>query len=107
MQYNLVNLTPQPIHIVISNGVTIILPVTTPARASEQIEQAGKINGIPLIHAGYGAVENLPDPRPGTFFIVSMLVRLAMPDRIDLASPGDPVRDDTGKIIGCRALVVN
>lgn len=40
-------------------------------------------------------------------FIVSTLVRLAHPERRDLASPGELVRNEAGQPIGCRGLIVN
>jgi translation initiation factor 2 gamma subunit (eIF-2gamma) len=45
-----------------------------------------------------GEVVGLPDPIEGTIFIVSALVRLAVPHRTDVASPGpgDLVRDAGG-----------
>lgn len=63
--------------------------------------------GIELLRTVPGEVTGLPDPVPGTWFIVSALVRLALPDRSDLVSPGELVRDTAGQPIGCRGLIIN
>ncbi len=55
----------------------------------------------------YGDVEGLPDPRPDTYYIVSAMVRNALPERKDLLSPFDLVRDDEGRVVGCRAFEIN
>jgi hypothetical protein len=68
---------------------------------------AGVAGAIPLVSVSYGKVEGLPEGVPGTLFVVSALVRAAVPDRTDVASPGDLVRDEKGAVIGCRNLVVN
>ena len=73
----------------------------------ERSEAAGEIDGVPLAVVAYGEVTGLPDPAPGVVVVVSAMVRAACPDRADLASPGEPVRDEAGRVIGCRSLVVN
>lgn len=62
---------------------------------------------IPIVRKTYGEVENLPDEDVGVYYIVSAMVRLACPHRKDLLSPGDPVRDENGKIIAVKNLVKN
>jgi len=52
----------------------------------------------------FGAVTGLPDPQPDTIFVVSALVAQAVPDRQDVFITDDAVRDDQGRLIGCRAL---
>jgi hypothetical protein len=42
-----------------------------------------------------------------TRYIVSAMVRVAVPLRMDVFSPADFVRDEKGTIIGCRALEGN
>ena len=68
---------------------------------------AGEVNGIALSRVTFGEVTGLPDPVEGTLYIVSALVRSALPARTDLASPGDLVRDAAGAVIGCKGLIVN
>jgi hypothetical protein len=63
------------------------------------------MNGIQLVRKSYGSVD-LP-PETGDIYIVSNIVRQAFPDRKDLASPGDLIRDENGIVIGCKNLIVN
>jgi hypothetical protein len=51
----------------------------------------------------YGPVEGLPGPENGTIYIVSRLVKQAVPDRTDCLVP-DLIRDEDGNVICCRAL---
>lgn len=99
----IINCTPHAINV---NGRTIeksgILP-----RCQETTVSVGVFDGVQIVRRSYGLVTNLPEPVEGTLYIVSMLVRVACPDRVDLASPGDLVRDDAGNIIGSSNLVIN
>ena len=100
---NVVNLCP---HDVVVCGKTY--PKSdTPARVSEISMPVGSFAGIQLVTKDYGEVYNLPCQKADTLYIVSAMVRLACPDRADLASPGDQVRDDNGHILGVTNLVVN
>ena len=63
--------------------------------------------GVALVRVVFGEVVGLPDPTEGVIFIVSGLVRSAVPHRLDVASPGELVRDAAGAVVGCRNLVVN
>lgn len=102
-----VNLTPHPINVITDAGVHTFSPSGTVARCSSQSVQVGNLNGIPLFSTSFGGVQDLPVPQDGVMFIVSALVRQAVPNRKDLASPGDLVRDDNGNPVGCRGLNVN
>lgn len=105
----LVNLTPHPIHFVNDSGeVYLTLPPTLPAARCNTVTVAfGYFDGVPLTVTKFGSVTGLPEPAPGTLYIVSLVVRQASPDREDLASPGQVVRDSQGNIIGCKSLDVN
>jgi hypothetical protein len=109
-----INLCPYAITIVGDTGgiVRTIEPSGRVARCAEQTKYIPMLNGsadIPLILRTYGQVEGLPeeDDEYETMYIVSNMVRLALPERADIASPGDTVRDSEGHIIGCKNLVVN
>jgi len=53
----------------------------------------------------FGQVEGLPEPDGETFYIVSLAVAQAMSGkRSDLLVTDDTVRDENGKIVGCRAF---
>jgi hypothetical protein len=45
-------------------------------------------------------------PTPNTYYIVSQIIKNALPHRDDLLVPADVVRDDRGNIIGCKSLGV-
>lgn len=62
----------------------------------------GKI--IPVTGTSYGEVEGLPAPSEGTIYIVSSLVASRCKDRTDVFIPNESVRDDKGRIVGCRSL---
>lgn len=108
-----VNLTPHPIGFVDQENQTLLtVPTTTVARVSAQTTTVEYfvINGvqIPRTHTVYGEVEGLPDPTPGTIFIVSGMIVSALASqgirRDDLLVPGMQVRDEQGRVIGCRSL---
>ena len=103
MNQKIINLTPHSINIIDKQ----IPPSGKVARVSVTSKEAGTFAGIPLKIPTFGDVVDLPDPEPNTMFIVSALVRSACPKRKDLASPSDMVRDEDGRIIGCRALDIN
>jgi hypothetical protein len=75
-----------------------------PARVAVTAEPAGYHAGIPIATPSYGEVTGLPEPATETVLIVSKMVADACPERDDLVWPGDPVRDDAGRVIGCRCL---
>ncbi len=62
---------------------------------------------IPLTRTQFGETENLPPQREGIYYIVSNLVAQANPDRRDLLIVDDTVRDEQGRIIGCKSLSLN
>lgn len=62
---------------------------------------------IPVYTTEQGECINLPMPRDGMILLVSMAIRTAFPERTDLASPGQLIRDDEGRPQGCMGLIVN
>jgi len=107
---NLVNLTPHPIVVMNDSGEVVLRvpPSGKVARVAVKRVRVGDVNGIPLYRVKYGKVENLPPPRDGTLYIVSLLVLQACRDRKDLiapdTSPASAVRDASGKIVGVKAF---
>lgn len=99
-----VNLTPHSVTVV--DGPTLP-PSGSVARCSSTSTPAGEHGGVNLVRTVFGAVEGLPDPVSGVVYVVSALVRAAVPHRTDVASPGDLVRNEAGQVVGCRNLVVN
>ena len=100
----IINTTPHPINLPL--GITIP-PSGDLVRVSVQLNDAGNHDGIPLVRGTYGEVTGLPPQQDGVLYIVSALVRAALPLRTDLASPAKLVRDGDGNITGCEALEVS
>lgn len=98
-----INLTPHTINL----PTGPIEPSGQVARCAEISTDAKTHDGVPLVTREYGPVTGLPKSEPNVLYIVSAMVRMASPDRIDLASPGDLERDVDGKISGAKNLVVN
>jgi len=98
-----VNLTPHAVNL----PDRTIEASGTLARCAEVSAPVTTVDGIEVIRKTFGTVTGLPAAEAGTWYIVSMLVRAACPNRTDLLSPGDLVRDAAGQIIGCKNLVCN
>ena len=99
-----VNLTP---HAIVVVGGPTLPPSGVVARCATTSTPAGEHEGVPLVRTVYGPVSGLPEPQPGVMFVVSGMVRAAVPGRQDVASPGDLVRDEVGAVVGCKGLVIN
>jgi hypothetical protein len=96
----LINLTPHEVHDL--NTGTVIPPSGTVARVGKCTTRVEHINNIPVYRTTFeGEVENLPEPKPDTVYIVSALYLNAIPaERTDVVCPGN-VKKVNGKIIGC------
>jgi len=102
----LLNATPHAVVLHRLDGSTVELPPCgVVPRVSSIAVPLGVLDGVPLVRHVYGEVEGLPAPEEGVVLIVSAMVRAACPDRSDLVSPGDLVRDAQGRVVGCRTLV--
>lgn len=107
------NLTPHEINI---GGVTFP-PSGTVARVATIQKDAGTLvfdgHAFPVVENTYGAVEGLPDPEPGTVYLVSALVLSALEAqgiyRDDVfapdTSPQGAIRGEDGQIKGVKRLV--
>lgn len=105
---HLINLTPHTIHLIVNSKVVSVPPSGVVARVQMTTTVVSRIDdGIPLVRSSPGNVIDLPEPCEGTLFLVSALVRVACPNRSDIASPGDLVRDAEGLVVGCKTLIVN
>jgi len=107
-----VNLTPHNIRVrgidgATSSTDTTIAPSGEVARVSVNTQKTGNVEGLPVMVQSTGNVEGLPLMVGGAVFVVSAMVRLAMPDRTDVCSPGVLIRDDSGQPVGCVGLVFN
>jgi len=109
----LINLTPHRLVIRTEAGEDIIIePSGNVARVATLPQESLDGHGLPFAVLGptrFGAVEGIPDPKPGVGYIVSGLVA-AHASRFDVFAPGTapahkPVRDANGRITAVRLLV--
>ena len=105
----LVNLTPHSITIWDGDEVVVdVEPSGSMARCTEDRRPGDPItvdgHEIPINSVGFGEVVGLPDPVPGVGYVVSRAVAETVPGREDVFYPDIPVRDEQGRIVGCRAL---
>jgi hypothetical protein len=105
MNTTIINLTPHTINFILPNGEKMEIPASgNLARVSVHTETVGEINGIPITTSVFGEVEGLPAFEDGVVYIVSSLVAQRCGDRKDIFIPNESVRDENGRIIGCRSL---
>jgi hypothetical protein len=84
-----VNLTPHMINVHQPDGVTRT--------------QAEPLDGIPTYIVETGEITGLPEPEAGVVYIVSGYVSGKV-QRKDVVAPGELVRDEDGRPIGCLGL---
>lgn len=99
-----INLTPHTVNIITNDGELILEPSGNLARVSTVEESDGILDGVEIFRLTYGSVEGLPDPVEGTHYVVSKMVRDALPERPDLFYPTRLIRDETGRIVGAGGL---
>lgn len=111
----IINLTP---HAIVIPGCTppiggppaswTIAPSGHIARVTEIATPAPSIEGIPTTTVDYGELVDLPDPTPGTWYVVSGVTAAAAArsarGAADLLVPGQQIRDAGGRVIGCSSL---
>lgn len=105
------NLTPHAVTIVGEDGnVLRTFESEGIARASQTTAELGALDSIRLVRMEFGSPVGLPDPEEGVYLIVSLATANAAKQHgrstSDLLLTADPVRDEQGRIIGCRALAV-
>lgn len=105
------NLTPHAIFIVDEDGNALtVFESEGIARAEQKDEPAGELNGIPLVKSAFGEPIDLPEPAADTYLIVSLATANAAKatgrTTKDLLLTSGVVRDEQGRIIGCKAFAV-
>lgn len=102
----IINATPHDVNIVDESGsiLCIFLKTDMCIRLSARVERTGEIDGIPISQTVFGDAEGVPDYKFGTYYIVSQLVKSALPHRKDLLVPAEVIRDVNNNIIGCKSL---
>ena len=106
MKETILNRVPHPVYILGENNEVIktFHKSNGMARVAQITKSVGEIGGIPITNTVFGKADKLPTHKKGVYYIVSNLVKTALPERVDLLTPSNMVRDDTGMIIGCRSL---
>jgi len=108
------NLTPHPINLHCPDGRVLTFPgapMDSVPRIPLETRNVGTVSvekaAIPVRHsAPVGDPTPLPEPVPETIFVVSRATAEAAPHRPDLVYPDDAVRDENGRVVGCRAFGV-
>lgn len=102
----IINKTPHPVHFYRSNEtISTFQPDEHPIRLKEYSEHRGEINGIPVHDIVYES-DDVPEYDENIIYIVSRMVKDRFPDRTDFMVPYDLVRNESGTIIGCKALAL-
>ena len=115
----IINMTPHPIAIHRSKLPPIeVAPSGYLVRVSEETKLVDEEEGIPFYVSEMGQPQitkdgepcELPEMHDEFFLVVSALAHSALArhgfldGRYDVYRPGEPVRDESGKIIGCHGL---
>lgn len=100
-QQKIINLTPHDINVNTGIIVKTFKPSGVVCRLAVTQRMGGAVNGIPLVETVYGEIENLPDPKEGTVYLVSSMVSSQCYHRPDVMSPdtGPTAMRRKGKII--------
>lgn len=104
-----VNLTPHTIMLTTETGAVNIPASGIVARCEVSSEHWGTVEvqgvSVPLVKTSFGAVKDLPDPVPGTVYLVSGVVLSALAgSRPDVVGVTNLVRDDAGRVIAAQAF---
>ena len=98
------NCTPHTLNIHLPDGSVRSLPPSgVSPRVATVTEPSESVDGVPVVTSRLGEVTGLPPAEPGVFLVVSQIVASAA-GRPDLLFPGELVRDDAGRPVGCRGL---
>lgn len=106
----IINLTPHTINLYEDGKLAAEFISCGVARATCTVQEAGELESFRLVRNSYGQPDNLPDYKEGTYYIVSSLTAQAAKASgrrtDDLLLTADAVRDDAGRIVGCRAFAL-
>jgi len=97
------NMTPHEI-VVVGEKENITIPSEGVVRVSETRNLFQEINGVKIYTKQFGKSDDLPEEVEGQFVIVSVPVAQAHTERNDLIIADDIVRNQDGKIIGCKSF---
>jgi hypothetical protein len=89
----IINLTPHDVVMLCQGGMVRTYPASgIVARCAMTATPIGEVDGCIIKQTAHGEVRNLPPYEVGVYYIVSGLVRAALPHRVDLLTPGGQVR---------------
>lgn len=104
----IVNLTSHDITILDQyNNVVKVIPVEPDitCRVSTSTCDSEIIDGVEVVSRRLDGINGLPEPKYNTYYVVSALCATYAPqDRDDLLVVCNHVRDESGRVIGCRRL---
>jgi hypothetical protein len=103
---NIKNLTPHPIHLLDEdNNIIRTFASDGLVRLQANTVNAGfTVDDCKITKTVFGEPTGLPEYQFGQFYIVSQLVKSALPNREDLLVPAEVVRDSNGNILGCKSF---
>lgn len=102
---NIKNLTPHDVRILDDNNEVVVAMVSEGiARVSSESKVVDTLNGVPITETVFGEVTGLPPEAEDTYYVVSRMVASAASERRDLLVPGLQVRDEQGRVVGCKSL---
>jgi len=107
MTEQIINKTPHAVYILdpVDGSIIRVFPKSNGMiRVNEIVEDVAPIDGIAISSTSWGETNDVPEYLEGTYYIVSQLVKNALPQRKDLLVPKGVVRDDKGNVIGCTRL---
>lgn len=84
---------PEPLH--------VYPAAAEPARAIYERRIAGGADGCLIYRRAPREIIGLPEPKKGTYYIVSKMLAQACPEREDLIFPGTLVYDADNHVVGC------
>ena len=101
-----VNLTPHALNVERAGMPNLIIPASGDvARVATNRVSCGTIHpSVTVEMPSFGEVEGLPEQSDDIVYIVSGMVLSAVQHRADVFAPGELVRDESGRVTGCRGL---
>ena len=106
-----INLTPHAISIFRTAEDTnpiIVPPSGTGARVGFRPTSSTTVDGVTVTRSMLTGVTGLPEPEPGIWYVVSGMALDYLgvwgPQRADVLAPGELVRDEAGRPVGCLGL---
>ena len=106
MTEKIINATPHPVYMLDANKrVVRMFPKSNGMiRVNEDVHKMRSIDGVSITHTKWSKTKDVPPYVKGTYYIVSQLVKSALPNRLDFLVPKGVLRDEAKNVIGCTSL---